>query len=431
MRRSLQPNVAKERGFSVRFWTLLVVTGVGAGVGAAALMKLLRAVQYLVWTHQPGTFLASVESASSEQRVLVVLAGGAVTSVGLLVLHRMRSRESTDVSEAIWLRAGRLPVLKTVYSGVLSIVIVAMGAALGREGAPKQVGAAIGSLLSVWTDLPPSERQLLAACGAGAGMAAVYNVPLGGALFALEVLLGTLTIPRVLPALTASLLATAVSWIWLPSIPTYTVGVSAVSMQELAWVLVIGPLAGIASLVYVRGIVWADTRKLRGWKATAAPILVFAGLGCAAILFPQLLGNGKDVIQQAFDNRLGVPLLCALLFLRPIATAACLGSGAPGGLFTPTMTFGTLFGGLLGHVWSSFWPGVAFGNYAMIGAGAFLAAATLGPISAIVLTLELTHHVNQIVVPLMLAVAAATLVARTFDSRSIYSAHPMASPSPQ
>ena len=85
MRRSLQPNVAKERGFSVRFWTLLVVTGVGAGVGAAALMKLLRAVQYLVWTHQPGTFLASVESASSEQRVLVVLAGGAVTSVGLLV----------------------------------------------------------------------------------------------------------------------------------------------------------------------------------------------------------------------------------------------------------------------------------------------------------------------------------------------------------
>ena len=133
----------------------------------------------------------------------------------------MMGHEPGDVSEALWLRGARLPLLASIAKGVESIVIVALGASLGREAAPQQIGAAWASTLSDWAKLPGWQRRLLVACGAGSGMAAVYNVPFGGALFALEVLLGTLTLPLVLPALATSLTATAVAWVALPHVPTY------------------------------------------------------------------------------------------------------------------------------------------------------------------------------------------------------------------
>jgi hypothetical protein len=154
----------------------------------------------------------------------------------------------------------------------------------------------------------------------------------------------------------------------------------------------------------------------------ASPIAVFALLGCAAIAYPQLLGNGKDLVQETYMDQAPLAIICVLLILKPMATAGCLGSGAPGGLFTPTLTYGALFGALLGHAWIFFWPGAQPGTYAIIGSGAVLAAATEGPVSAVVLMLELTHHIDVLMVPLMLAVAGATLTGRLLDTRSIYSA---------
>src|SRR6202043_638579 len=119
------------------------------------------------------------------RRVLVLLGGGVVAGVGGLLLSRT---PATDVSEALWLGGARLPPGASFKRAIPSIVIVALGASLGREAAPQQVGAAVASNLSDWAKLPEWQRRLLVACGAGAGMAAVYNVPLGGALFALEVL---------------------------------------------------------------------------------------------------------------------------------------------------------------------------------------------------------------------------------------------------
>jgi chloride channel protein, CIC family len=142
-----------------------------------------------------------------------------------------------------------------------------------------------------------------------------------------------------------------------------------------------------------------------------------------AIPFPQLLGNGKDVVQQVFlGANSGMALLFAVLLLKPLATAACLGSGAPGGLFTPTMTYGALLGVVLGHTWALLWPGAPAGSYAVIAAGAVLAATTSGPVSSIVLLAELTHRVDAMMVPLILAVGGAVLVAQRLDPRSIYSA---------
>jgi H+/Cl- antiporter ClcA len=145
-------------------------------------------------------------------------------------------------------------------------------------------------------------------------------------------------------------------------------------------------------------------------------------LGLFSVWFPQLLGNGKDVSWLAFTGRVGPALLLALVFLKPLATILCVRGGAPGGLFTPSLTAGAMLGGLLGWAWSALWPGVPAGAFAVIGAGAMLAATTQGPISAVVLMMELTGRDRSFIVPMVLAVAAATLVSRSIEPRSIYDA---------
>jgi H+/Cl- antiporter ClcA len=299
---------------------------------------------------------------------------------------------------------------------------VALGASLGREAAPQQAGAAVASALSEWAKLPDWQRRLLVACGAGAGMAAVYNVPLGGALFALEVLLGTLTLPLVLPALATSLIATAVAWIALPNHPTYEIPSYPLSASQIAWAILVGPIAGLAAVAWIRLVTAAHALRPAGWRRFAAPVLVFSALGALAIAYPQLLGNGRNVVQLALVARLGVVLLAVLLVLKPLATAACLGSGAPGGLFTPTLAYGVLLGGLLGRGWAEIWPGAPLGSYAIIGGAAVLGASMQGPLAAVVLLLELTQHADALMVPILLAVVEATVLARLLRAPSIYSA---------
>jgi H+/Cl- antiporter ClcA len=145
-------------------------------------------------------------------------------------------------------------------------------------------------------------------------------------------------------------------------------------------------------------------------------------LGVVSIWFPQLLGNGRDISQFAFMGQVAPALLLILLFLKPAATMLCVSSGAPGGLFTPSLTVGALLGAVLGNAWSWFWPGVPPGLFALLGAAAVLAATTQGPISTVVLMMELTGRDRSFIVPLLLAVATATLVARTIEPRSIYDA---------
>jgi CIC family chloride channel protein len=409
----------------VRFWMLVVLVGLGAGLGGAALMELLRAIQHLAWSYHSGDFLDGVKRTSDTRRVVVLFVGGVIAGGGALALAR---RPAGEVSEAIWLRSARVPFFASIARGVHSIVIVALGASLGREAAPQQAGAAVASALSDWAQLPEWQRRLLVACGAGAGMAAVYNVPLGGALFALEVLLGTLTLPLVLPALATSAIATAVAWIALPTAPTYKIPTYSISGSQIVWAIIVGPIAGLAAIGWIRLIARAHSLRPSGWLRLLVPIVVFTALGALSIAYPQLLGNGKPVVQLALAARLSVALLAVLLVLKPLVTAACLGSGAPGGLFTPTLAFGVLLGGLLGQAWVQIWPGAPLGSFAIIGGAAVLGASMQGPLAAVVLLLELTHHADALMVPILLAVVEATVLARLMGAPSIYSARISAAP---
>lgn len=405
-----------------RFWLAVLLTGAGAGLGAAALTRLLEAVQHLMWPGAGVGLLEGAERASAARHVLVLLGAGLLTGIGQVLLRRLSSANGIDTTEAIWFHAGRMPALRTLGSALLSVVIVGMGVSLGREGAPKQAGAVIANFFSDRGRLSDEQRRLLVACGAGAGMGAAYGVPLGGALFALEVMRGALALRYVMPALVAAAIATAVSWAFLPDAPTYLIPAYSSSTPVVIWALVAGPIAGLVSVGYVRLVRWADGARPRGWQRLLVPLPALALLGAVSIWFPQVLGNGKDVSQLAFVGQVAPALLLALLALKPAAILLCIRSGAPGGLFTPSLTVGAMLGGVLGHAWSWAWPGVPPGLFALLGAGAVLAATTQGPISTVVLIMELTGRDRSFILPLLVAVVTATLVARTIEPRSIYDA---------
>jgi len=195
-----------------------------------------------------------------------------------------------------------------------------------------------------------------------------------------------------------------------------------VSGSQIVWAVLVAPIAGLAAVAWVRLIARVHEIRPKGRMRVVAPIVVLTVLGVVSITYPELLGNGMDAVQLAILGQLAVGLLAALFILKPLFTAACLGSGAPGGLFTPTLMYGVMFGALLGHVWNLLWPGSPEGSFALIGGGAVLAASMQGPLAAIVLMLELAHHTTTLIVPLVIATAGATVVARVIGAPSIYSA---------
>lgn len=395
--------------------------GVFAGLAASALVGLLRLVERLSYGVHRSTLLAAVEAAPGWRRVVALLLAAVIVTVALRFLGRA-STGGTEVSEAIWLHAGRLSFVRSIARGVLSIITVGMGVSLGREAGPQLAGAAFASQVSEWAKLPVWQRRLLVASGAGAGFAAVYNVPLGGALLALEVFLGSLVLPFVLPALLASVTATAVAWIFLGDKPIYHVAVDHFRPSQLVFAVIMGPIIGVVATGWTRLIAAANRHRPQNAGRWFAPLIAFGLLGVISLKYPQLLGNGRGIVQLAIVGNLGLGLLVALLILKPLVTAACVGSGSPGGLFTPTFAVGVLLAGVGGSIWAHVWHGSVPGSYALIGGGAFLAAAMQGPLAGVVLVLELTRHFDAMMVPTLIAVVEATVLSRKLGAASIYSA---------
>ena len=348
---------------------------------------------------------------------------GSLTSLGQWLLRRLASGNGIDVTTAIWFEAGRMPALRTLGSAALSIVIVGMGAPLGREGAPKQFGAVFGNLFSSLQKLSDDERRLVVAIGAGAGMAAVYSVPLGGAIFALEVLRGALALRLVLPALAAALIAAKTASFVVPNAPIYAVPAYAIPPEVYLWAvdrlavhrLVVGrascagrlgrsrPALGLAPLHR------PAARVRRHWAR-------FNRLSRDARQRP---GSRPAPVSASARRRLRLRLSCCSGRSRPWPRVA---SGAPGGLFTPSLAAGALMGAALGGLWLCGSSGGEIGLYALLGAGAMLAATTQGPISSLVLMMELTGQARAFALPMLTAIVIATATARLIEWRSIYEA---------
>lgn len=419
-----QPNAADDVvPMTARFWGVLVLVGVATGLLADLMMYVLFNVEQLTYGHAGSSFGYAVEHSSDTRRVVALAVAGAVGGVAWFAWRRWTANERSDVDDAIWRGSGEVSFRRSLGTSLISEVVIGMGASIGRENAPKLMGGASASAIAGWARLSPAQRRLLVACGAGAGLAAVYNVPLGGALFTAELLLGTIALPVVLPALACSAVATATAWIYLPRHATYP-GIPDFHFTGtlMAWAVLAGPVFGLASVGWVRLVGFVSHHRARGKAALFAPLLAFTALGALGIAYPQLFGNGKDMATDAFVGAGTVGLLAALSALKPLATALCLGAGASGGLFTPTMSTGAVFGGFLGLAWSLAWPGSPEGAFALVGAAAMIGASMQAPLAALVLMLELTHSGFAIAIPMVVATVEATLLARYLDGYSIYSA---------
>ena len=411
------PGTAPEATPLRALLAVTVLVGMSSGLAGMSLGLLLHFVQHVAYHYRIGpaaiveaSFLQGVIAARPIRRVTVMATCGLVAGIGWWALHRF-CRPLVGVGRAVATGA-RMPVLTSTLDALLQIVTVAMGAPLGREGAPRELGGAIAGWLSGRTGLTASDGRTMVACGAGAGLAAVYNVPLGGTLFVLEVLLRTFRFSAVVPALATSVIAAVVAWIGLGDEVQYTVAPFTVGRSLVVWSIVAGPIFGFAAYWFARLTTASRARAPRDWRLLAWCPPTLLAIGLIAIPFPQVLGNGKGPTQLGFDSDIGVKLATTLLVIKVLAIAASLRAGVAGGVLTPSVTIGALLAIVLGGIWSLAWPAVPSGAFAIVGAAAFLASSMRMPLTAIVLIIELTGVRHDVWIPIVFAVAGSVAACR-------------------
>lgn len=400
--------------------TLLV--GTGSGLFGMALAMLLHEIQHLAYGYSldkiisDESFLQGVSASPPYRRVIAMFLCGVIAGVGWALLYRY-GKPLVSIAESI--KSGKkMPGPTTIGHALLQIVTIALGSPLGREVAPREMGAVFATWISNTIGLSADEAKIMLACGAGAGLAAVYNVPLGGAVFVLEVLLASFSWNVVIPALATSVIAVLVSWIGLGNKPLYQIVELHTSYSLLVWSVLSGPLFGIAAWFFVKLTSHARAHAQHDGKMVVMCLLNFTLIGVLAIYYPSLLGNGKSPAQLEFNTLLTVGLSATLLVLRVLIVCSSLRSGAQGGLLTPSLANGALLAVLLGGLWSMIWPEPSLSAYAVIGAAAFLASAQKMPLTAVILIFELTHVHSSLLVPMLLAVSGSIAVFHWCNNRA-------------
>ena len=420
-----QPNMTHEGDAALTpiFWVAVVVTGVTTGLFGALLMWLLQIAETAAFHFHSGSYQNAVAATSGAHRVMTLLLSAVIGAVGWYLIRRYLKNEKSEIDDALWNGDGELSMRRSLLTSIVSEIVIGMGASIGREAAPKLMGGASASLFAHRLHLSSAQKRLLVACGGGAGLAAVYNVPLGGAIFTAEVLLGSFALPNVLPALACSLIATMTGWLYLPRGATYAnIPLYGFSASLMVWSLLAGLVIGLLAVFYIRLIGWASHFRAKGATILWAMPATFLIVGISGIWFPQLFGNGKDMAHQAFLGVGGIGLLFALFALKPLVTALTIGGGASGGVFTPFLSTGAVLGGFLGIVWLHLWPGAPLGAFAMVGAAAMIGSSMQAPLTGRVLVAEFTHSGFNIIIPMMAATMIATFLVRHIDGYSIYSA---------
>lgn len=424
--RSVREFLGQLPGAAQRFWLLVVATGVISGLGAVALLELLAVVKQLAWGGGP-TFLAAFQHASPTRRVIVPALGGLLVLLAMLVVKRRLGGHGTSgIIEAIWVHQGRLQLGRALLRGTVAIVAVGMGASLGREGALLQTGAAAGSWLADRFHVTRRQARLLVACGAASGLAAAYNVPIGGALFGLEVLLGSFALELFGPVVVSCVTATIIARIVQGPLPSYVIpAYELMRPREVLVGLLLAPVLGLASAVFVKVMGWVEVQlyHVKPGPARLLPPLAMALLGVVSVRFPDLLGNGYDTVKSALLGEVPLALLLALPFLKLGASALCAGAGVPGGLFTPSLFYGALLGGGLGELLQRLFPSLhaAPGAFALVGMAGVLAGTTHAAVSAVLIIFELTGDYG-VILPLMLSAAVAAATSRALEPDSLYTA---------
>lgn len=414
--------------------TTAVLVGVGTGLGSIVVSWLIDSVEWIGFTLVP-QLLAGL----GEAYVVIVPAVGGLI-VGILVFKYAREAKGhgvPEVMEAIALRGGRIRPIVAVIKSLASAITIGSGGSAGREGPMVQIGAALGSTLGQRMKLSDDRVRNLVACGAAGGIAATFNAPIAGVIFALEVILGEFSVRYfssvVLSAVVASVIGRAV----FGNIPAFPLEVEygVNSVLEFLFYPALGILAALVGVAFVRTL-YASEDLFDGWKGVpewVKPAIGGALLGLVALVYPRvtgfqwdeiphIFGVGYDLIQGALHSELLLPLVLALMVLKLIATSLTLGSGGSGGVFAPALFMGAMLGTAFEILLQGIFPDIPApaGAYALVGMAAVFAASAHAPITAIMILTELTDD-HRIILPLMLTVIVATLVSRVLlNKQSIY-----------
>lgn len=414
--------------------TLLILgglTGLLVGVGAIIFHEAIHFMKWLSFDALSENLginnLLSVDDILSAIILILLPALGGFI-VGLLAHYFEKGEEGEgipNVIKAVATKGGIIKgsiAIKKIFGAAVSI---GSGGAGGKEGPVVQIGASISSYFGQFFSLSPDKLKILVGCGAAAGLSAAFNAPLGGALFAMEIILRTFKATTFSPILISSVFATALSRGFLGkktifNIPNY----SMVSYTELGFYIILGILCGLAAVYFVKTFYyindfWAARKKIpKLYKPAIGGLMV----GVIGLFLPGIYGWSYDYINFALDNSLSILLLFLLLVFKPIATGLTLGSGGNGGTFAPSMFTGAMIGGLFGNFMNFLFPSITAhpGAYALVGMGAVVAGTTQGSLTAMIMVFEMSDN-YKIILPLMLTIIISRTLAKSILKGDLYS----------
>ena len=354
---------------------------------------------------------------------LPVVGGLAIGIMMASVSTATREVGVVHVMERLAYHAGRLPGRNAVLQFAGATVAIVTGHSVGREGPAIHVGAASASLFGQWLHLPNNSIRILVACGTAAAIAASFNTPIAGVIFAMEVVMMEYSLVGFTPVILAAVTATSMTRIVFGALPVVEAPpfMEMVSLLELPYMLLVGVVLGSMASLFI-----VSLRRLHEW-AQAYPLLLrttAAGLitGVCALAAPEVMGIGYDTVELALFGGLGLYALVLIASLKLVATTACVGLGVPGGLIGPTVVMGTLGGAALGVIGHDLAPelSASSGFYARLGMGAMMGATLQAPLAALMAVLELTSNPASIL-PGMVVIVAATLTSRVlFRQESVF-----------
>ena len=404
------------------FWAALI--GICGAFSGVAFRASVRLVQQALTGHLTG-LVETAELLPWWSRIAVPTIGGALAGTVLWISRRLlRMNRTMDYMEAVSVGNGQLGSRAALLQAVSSFFTIGSGGSIGREGPLVQLAAAVASKIGQWTRAPVPRLRLLVACGASAGIATAYNAPIAGALFVAEVVLGSIAMESFGPLIVASVVSDATSRHFLGYGPVYQAPhIIFGDWWELALYALLGVLLGHVAPTFLalleraralfRGLNWSPP-----WTLALGGMIV----GVISVWEPRVWGNGFSVVNEMLNDRLGIELLAVVLIAKFISTAATVGSGAQGGILTPTLFIGAAMGALFGNALHLIDPHALSqpAAYAVVGMGGFLAATTHAPLTSILLIFEMTLD-YEVVLPLMLACVTGHYVARIYrGGESVY-----------
>ncbi len=410
-----RPNSAGTAWTAVLYFILIAgVVSLLAGLGGAGLDWFLRRVVQLVY----GAGGESVQEVSAHtsplQRFVILTMTGIVMSLLWWAIRRWGPHAPTPEQAA---EGVSMSARWTIAESLIEVANVGAGASIGRESAPREVGAMAADRVSAWARLHPDERAVLIACAAGAGLAATYNVPVAGAVFGIETVLGVAFLRRtpfghlaiVIPvALAVSYGAVFAGRIIIPNRHVYETGsfdsgrIGSLLAFSAVLGLILGPLGYGAGRIFG----FASRHAPRGERIILVMPIGYAILGALAAWQPAIMGNGHLLAQEAFTGNPAAPTLLLLATLKVLATTITMGAGARGGRITPSFSTGTAAGSLGGMLWMRMLP-LSLSGATLVGGAAVLAAATASPLTAISLSMEMAGAPFRMVLPTGIAVFLA------------------------